>query len=323
MEKAKILLVGLGGMGNCHFLNWKAVEGAEVVACVGRGDADARRAAVFGLPLYGTIAEACRAQAVDLIDVCVPTWLHKPLVLEALRERKPVIVEKPMALSSRDAEEMFAAADGAGVPLYVAQVLQFTREVEALRSVVGDGRYGRPMDGHFERLSACPKWSQGGWLFDREKSGLLPFDLHIHDLDVIVSLCGAPDTVQTTACTAEGKDYKEHYRFLYGWKNGLHVSAEAAWLSARIPFTARWRVIFERGCLIAENGGVLGYDDRGNVTEFDVTVPVTVSVGTNLPPNGWFYRELSHFLDCARRGIPSPLVPREQVLAVLRIVEGI
>ena len=322
MNETRILLVGLGGMGNCHLLNWREIEGARVAAAVGQGAADEARAAENGLTLYPSIGEACRAEEIDLIDVCVPTWLHKPLVLQALAEKKPVIVEKPAALSSADAEEMFAAADAAGVPLYVAQVLQFTREVEALRAVVRDGRYGKPMDAHFERLSACPAWTKDGWLFDKAKSGLLPFDLHIHDLDVIVSLFGAPDSVETTSCAGPGKAYREHYRFLYGWKSGLHVSAEAAWLSACIPFTARWRVIFEKGCLVAEDG-VRGYGADGKVTEFDLTEEVTVAIGTNLPPNGWFYRELSHFLACARQGIPSPLVPREQVLSVLRIVEKI
>ena len=76
--------------------------------------------------------------------------------------------------------------------LYVAQVLQFTREVETLHQVMEDERYGKPLDACFERLSARPGWVQGSWLFQKEKSGLLPFDLHIHDLDMMVSIFGEP-----------------------------------------------------------------------------------------------------------------------------------
>lgn len=322
MKETKVLLVGLGGMGNCHLLNWQRIEGAEVAAAVGTGKADEAYASAHGLRMYPTIADACAREEINLIDICAPTWLHKPLVLEAVAQKKHTITEKPMALTSADAREMFAAADAAGVQLYVAQVLQFTKEVEVLRSVVRDGRYGKPLDGHFERLSACPQWTQGGWMLDKSKSGLIPFDLHIHDLDVIVSLFGKPDTIETISCAGPGKDYQELYRFLYGWKSGLHVSAEAAWLNACIPFTARWRVYFERGCLVAENG-VHGYGADGEHTVFDTSEEVTVSVGTNLPPNGWFYRELSHFAACARNNEPSPLVPREQVLSVLEIAETI
>ena len=318
----RVLLVGLGGMGNCHLRNWRRVDGADVVACVGADEGDRKRASDWGLPYYSSITDACSAEAIGLVDVCAPTYLHKPLVMEALANGKPTITEKPMALTVKDAQEMFDAADKAGVQLYVAQVLQFTRETEILREVVKDGRYGKPLDGHFERLSACPKWTADGWMLSKHKSGLIPYDLHIHDLDVIISVFGKPETIKATSCGGADKPYREHYRFIYGWKSGLHVSAEAAWFNVCIPFTARWRVYFERGCLVAEDG-VHGYGEDGKHTEFDTSDPVTVSAGTNLPANGWFYRELSHFKACAEAGIPSPLVPRERVLTVLETVEQI
>ena len=217
---------------------------------------------------------------------------------------------------------MYAAADTAGRQLYVAQLLQFSREVEALRAVVADERYGKPLDACFERLSACPQWTQGGWLLDARRSGLLPFDLHIHDLDVIVSLFGKPETVAYTSCGGAGKAYREQYRFSYGYA-GLHVNAEAAWFNAAIPFTARWRVYFERGMIIGDAQGVTGYGADGDVTAFDVEDEVKIPTGINLPPTGWFLRELTHFTDCARRGVASERVPRAQVLAVLEVLEQI
>ncbi len=316
-----ILLVGLGGMGACHYLNYRQIEGAHVAACVGRTDADREKARAWNLPVYESIAQACEREAIDVIDICAPTYLHKPLVLEAAAQRKHVICEKPVALHLSDAQAMYAAAEANGVQLYIAQVLQFTREVETLREVVRDRRYGRPLDACFERLSACPKWSQGGWLLDQEKSGLLPFDLHIHDLDVIVSVFGKPDGVTYTSCAGEGRAYAEQYRFQYAYESGLHVCAEAAWFNAAIPFTARWRVYFERGMLICDANGVTGYAADGAVTRFDVTDPVQVDCGINLGRNGWFLRELTHLLDCAKRGAPSPLVPRARVLDVVELLE--
>ena len=318
-----ILLVGLGGMGTCHYMNYRHIEGAKVIACVGKSDSDRAAATSWGLPIYVNIAEACAKEAVDVIDVCAPTYLHKPLVLEAAAQKRHIICEKPVALNLADAKAMYAAAEENGVQLYIAQVLQFTREVETLREVVRTERYGKPLDGCFERLTACPKWSQGGWLLDKEKSGLLPFDLHIHDLDVIVSLFGKPDSVAFTECAGRGKAYAEQYRFLYGYKNGLNVCAEAAWFNAEIPFTARWRVYFERGMLICDANGVTGYAADGEVTRFDVSDPVQVDCGINLGRSGWFLRELSHLLDCAKRDEPSPLVPKQRVLDVVEILEKI
>ena len=318
-----ILLVGLGGMGNCHYRNYQHIDGVKVSAVVGFTEADRAAAAQWGVPLFPTITEACLNAPVDLVDVCTPTYLHKSMVLEAISMDRHVIVEKPVALSLEDAELMYQAAEGKGVQLYVAQVLQFTREVEALREVVRDQRYGKPLDACFERLTACPKWTQGGWLFDKEKSGLLPFDLHIHDLDVIVSVFGKPDDMIYTECRGEGKAYAEQYRFLYVWKDGLNVCAEASWFNASIPFTARWRVYFERGMLVCDHNGVTGYAADGEVTKFDISEPVTVDCGINLGTSGWFLRELSHLTECAKRGEPSPLVPKQQILDVLDIIEKV
>lgn len=318
-----ILLVGLGGMGVCHYMNDLHIPNANVAAVVGCTDSDRARAAEWQLPIYDTITQACVQHAIDVVDVCTPTFLHKPLVLEALSNRKHVIVEKPVALSSQDALEMYEAADAAGVQLYVAQVLQFTREVETLREVVSDQRYGKPLDACFERLSAKPQWVQGGWLFDKSKSGLLPFDLHIHDLDVIVSMFGKPDQVSYTCCKGQDSAFAEHYRFQYRYDSGLNVSAEAAWYNACIPFTARWRVYFERGMLICDQNGVTGYGANGEIVHFDVEDPVKVPCGVNLPDSGWFLRELSHLLSCAEKNEPSPLVPRQRILDVLNVLESI
>ncbi len=315
-----IALVGLGGMGTVHYMNYQHIPDVRVVGVVGATEADQRKAAEWGVPMYPTLTALCAAQPVDLTDICAPTFLHKQLVLESLSLGKHTLTEKPVALSLADARAMFAAADQAGRQLYVAQVLQFTREVEALRTVLADGRYGKPLDACFERLSASPKWSQGNWLFDVRKSGLIPFDLHIHDLDVIISLFGAPQTVACTSAGAADKAYREQYRFQYGYPN-LTVCAEAAWFNAAIPFTARWRVYFERGMLVCDAAGVNGYAADGAVTPFDVEDPVKIPTGINLPPTGWFLRELTHFTQCAAENRPSERVPRAQVLTVLETLE--
>ena len=201
MSKTKVALLGTGFIANIHAESYaRFVHDAEVVAVYGRDKAHAEAfAAAHGIPAaYGDIDELLAAEQVDVVDICTPTFLHRDNVMESLSLGKTTIVEKPCALTRADAEAMFALAEEKGVNLYVAQVLQFTREVEVLRRLVEEGTYGRPLDALFQRLSARPEWAQGGWLFDREKSGLVPFDLHIHDLDVICGLFGVPQQVQCT-----------------------------------------------------------------------------------------------------------------------------
>lgn len=318
--KLSVGLAGIGGIGMVHYSNWAQIQSAEVKALVGNSAADQQHAKAWQLPLYNSISAMCQQEDIDLVDICTPTFTHKQMTLESLGCRKHTIVEKPIALNLSDAQDMFAAADQNGVQLYVAQVVQFTKETAALRKTVHEMTYGQPLDAVFERLSAYPHWSRDSWMMDRSKSGLLPFDLHIHDLDLIVSLFGIPYSMSCTSAGAEDKDYREQYRFLYGY-DGLTVCAEAAWFNAAIPFTARWRVYFERGILICDQNGVNGYESDGRLTTFDVSDDIQISTGINLAPTAMFYHELSHFSDCARAGIPSPLVPRGQVLGVLTVLD--
>lgn len=232
------------------------------------------------------------------------------------------ITEKPIALSKKDAIEMLDLADKKGLQLYVAQVLQFTREVEVLHSLVQSGEYGKPLDAYFERLSACPRWVQNGWLFDKEKSGLLPFDLHIHDLDVIVSLFGRPKSFSFTSCGGADKTYREQYRFLYHYKD-LNVAAEEAWFNADFPFTERWRVYFENAVVVNDGTHVVAYQFDSQPRVFDTEDEMKMPTGINLPPTGMFFRELSHFMNCVEKGIPSNKVSRQQILTVVELLEEI
>lgn len=318
----KVALVGTGGMGTVHYSNYAHIDGAEVTALVGIAPQSRECAEKWGLPLYADIQSMAQAQQVDVVDVCTPTFLHKQHVMEGLRMGLHAITEKPIALHQQDAVEMYALADKMGKQLYVGQVLQFTREIEVLHSLVESGEYGKPLDAFFERLSACPRWAQDGWLFDKEKSGLLPFDLHIHDLDAIVSLFGVPRSFSFTSCGGRDKAYKEHYRFLYGYED-MNVAAEAAWFNADIPFTARWRVYFENAMVINDGTSVVAYQMDREPRVFDTEDAIKIPTGINLPPTGMFYRELAHYMDCVCKNIPSERVPRRQVLAVVELLEKI
>ena len=321
MKTIRIGLVGTGGMGRVHYCNIAAIDGAEVAAVCVSSEKGREAAKEWGLPCFSSITEMAEAVELDAIDICSPTYCHHDMVMESLGLGKHTIVEKPIALSTADAAEMLAQAKKHGVHLYVAQVLQFTKEVAVLRQAVETGEFGKPLDAYFERLSSCPKWAMGGWLFDRKKSGLLPYDLHIHDLDIIVSLFGKPKHFSVTERRGAGKNYPEQMRFLYEFEDGLTVGAEAAWFNAPIPFTARWRVAFENGVLVNNGTALTAYRFGMEPKVYDTRDEVMISTGINVPPCGWYYNELMHFVECIREGTASPCVTEETLLSVMELLE--
>jgi predicted dehydrogenase len=318
----RVGIVGTGGMGIVHYNNYAHIEDCKVTALVGITQQSQECAAQWGLPLYESIPAMAQAQKLDVVDICSPTFMHKQHVMESLNLGLHAITEKPAALHKKDAAEMFDLAEKNGKLLFVAQVLQFTKEVELLHSLIQSGEYGKVLDASFERLSACPRWIQNGWLFDKEKSGLLPFDLHIHDLDVIVSLFGKPESFSYSSAGGENKSYKEHYRFIYSYKD-LSVAAEAAWFNADFPFTARWRVYFENAVVVNEGTRVVAYQFDQPLRVFDTEEKIKIPTGINVPPTGMYLNELSHFIDCIKRGVPSEKVSRKQIMTVIEILEEI
>lgn len=318
----KIGIVGAGGMGTVHHSNYSHMKDCKVAAVVGQTKQDEDRAKEWGLPLYRDVDSMLDREEIDVVDVCTPTFLHKEHVMKALARGKHAITEKPIALKASDAKEMFDLAREKGVQLFVGQVLRFYKESQILKEIVEDQRYGKVLDASFERLSACPRWAQGGWLFDKTKSGHLPFDLHIHDLDLMVGLFGKPDDFRFTSCGNSDRDYKEQYRFFYRFKD-FNVVAEAAWFNADIPFTARWRVYFENAVVINDGTKMTAYQFDHDPFVFDTEEKIKIPTGINVPPTGVYLEELEHFMDCIRNNRPSEIVREDGIMAVVEILEQI
>lgn len=318
----KIGIVGAGGMGTVHMENYNRLPDCKVTAICDLSPLASAVAVQTGAQLFSELDELLRSADVDVVDICTPTFLHKQHVTAALDAGKHVICEKPLALAKADAQEMFRLAKEKQVQLFVGQVLQFSPPAKVLRELVKSGEYGKVLDAQFLRLSACPRWAKNGWMFDKSKSGHLPYDLHIHDLDLMVSLFGLPDSYTYTATGRADAAYREHYRFSYRFGDTT-VCAEAAWYNADIPFTATWRVYFENAVVIYDGESVVAYQFDQTPRVFDISEALKIPTGINLPPTGMFYDELGAFLEVIRKTPTAPPAREKELLAVIGILEEI
>lgn len=302
-----------------HYTNYQYIEGCQVAAVCGNQE----KAREWGGPGYREISRMAREEGLDLIDICTPTYLHYEQVKEAL-EWCSVICEKPLAFTAREAKDLFETARRRGHHLYVAQVLRFFPEYQVLRKLVLDGSCGRMLDGSFWRLSVRPAWTSGGWMMDREKSGLVPYDLHIHDLDFAVSLFGMPRSRQFTAARSRDDTMDQQYRFYYEFLDQgrpVHLCAEASWYRGNYPWSAGYRVCFERAVLETKDGKVWLYREGQEPEEQDISQKRLIPTGINVPPTGVYLEELEHFIRCLAEDRDSDLVKEEEVAGVLSILE--
>jgi len=99
----------------------------------------------FPLHSYDSPEALCSSSDVDAIFVTSPDALHLLHTLTALKHRKPVLCEKPMAMNAAESERMLEAAERAHVPLGVAQNFRFEASVNRMRDIITAGTIGKPL----------------------------------------------------------------------------------------------------------------------------------------------------------------------------------
>lgn len=314
----RILLVGFGGMGHVHYVNIQRMDNAEIVGITGT-EHDRKTAEKTGLPFFLSITEGIQKLSPDAVDITTPTFLHKLHVMEALECGVDVICEKPLALSASDAAEIYRTAEDKGLRVFPALVMRYTKEFAVLSSLIHNGEYGKLIKADFHRLSPMPEWTAGNWLFDKDKSGLIPFDLHIHDLDMIYALFGEPECIDSYAPVDMKTGFPCYYSIEYGYEN-LLVHAEAGWLRTSMPFTSGWRMIFEKAVAVNEDGRISIYPEKKEMQDLTPHYDIVISTGINVPPTGWYYEEIKHIIS-EMDGSEKAKISRDEAVGVLRIAE--
>jgi predicted dehydrogenase len=134
---------------------------------------------------------------IDLIDVCVPNVLHHDLVIAAAQAGKMIVCEKPLAMNVREAEEMVAAVEKAGVANMVSFNYRRVPAISLAKQVIDEGRVGRPF--HYRAtynqdytISAdVPQGGMALWRLDAKVAGSgVTGDLLAHSIDTAEWLNG-------------------------------------------------------------------------------------------------------------------------------------
>ena len=260
----RVGIAGIGFMGVTHFKAYANVPGARVSAIFTRdpqkleGDWTNVRGNfggaggvvdLAGITRHSELEALLADPDVDLIDLCLPSYLHREVAIRAMEAGKHVLVEKPIALSVDDADAMIAAADRTGRLLMIAQVLRFWPEFSEIRSCLESGEYGELRAAHFKRVISKPDWSGDNWFSDPAKTGGPVVDLHIHDTDFVQYLLGAPASVCSTGVvTGSQVDYLVT-AYQYPGRN-LCITAQSGAIAQKgIEFEHGFDVYFERAML--------------------------------------------------------------------------
>lgn len=320
-------IVGLGFMGKMHFDTYRSLAGKATVVAI--ADVDAKKRAgdwsaiggnlamegggpdLDGVTMYENADDLIRDPKVDVVDITLPTYLHCEYTLKALAAGKHTLCEKPMAVTSAEADRMVDAAAKAGKALLIGQCIRFWPAYVKARELVLSEKYGPVHTAWFRRYSTFPTWSWENWLQDAAKSGLAAMDLHIHDADFVAHLFGMPESVVSAGQGIRPGGF-DHLSTSYRYPDGKLVLAEGAWEYAPgYPFSMTFSLHMDGASLhLSADGKLALYPVSGEPTE----IPLDAGSG--------YFHELAHFLDCIEHGKNSPVLTPESARNSVRLVEA-
>lgn len=310
----KVAMLGAGGISGAHRSGWKDIPEAKVVACCDirpeKADAAAEE---MGAKAYYDYETMAANEEYDILDICLPTYLHADYAVKGLESGAHVLCEKPVSLKYDDVDRIYGAAKKCGKNVMIAQVVRFWREYCILKDAYETGKYGKLLSGHMTRLGGMPATSWENWMRDPLRSGRIPFDLHIHDLDFMVYAFGEPEQMTYARASIPRQD---SLNVLYRYPE-FFITVEAGWFDGDYPFQCAFRFVFERAVLEFKDGKLSIYGVDGGVESPDDATGGEVE--GYVPQTNAYFEEIRYFTDCVLAGVPCEKVKPEELKAVLAL----
>lgn len=320
-------IIGIGFMGMTHYKALEQVKGGRVTAISTRsakklsGDWRSIKGNFGGdggvqdlsrVARYPNLEDLLADPAVDLVDICLPTYMHREITLAALKAGKHVLVEKPIALTVKDADVMIAAAQKSGKLLLVGQVLRFFPTFAEARAIVHSAKYGQLLGAHLKRVISMPAWGSDDHFTDPSKSGGAAIDLHIHDTDFVHYLAGVPDKVRATGVVAKN-GMVQYVQSHYLYEGGLPC------ITCQSGAIAMSGVMFEHGYDIYLEKATLQYNNKTTGAEILLYTDDGKKKAVTPRRKDAFVAQLQHVVECVASATPSDLISGESARNSLRV----
>lgn len=340
-EPVRVGVIGYGLAGAVFHAPLVAATPGMSVAALVTGNAQRQAKAREDYPeaaIYSTADDLWAQRAtLDLVVVATPNRSHVPLALAALDAGLPVVVDKPVAPSSADAQRLIEAAERAGKLLTVFQNRRWDNDYLTIQRLIAADLLGplTRLESRFERYRPTPK--AGAWreLDSPEEAGGLLFDLGAHLIDQALVLFGRPVSVYAEMLTRRPGAVVDDDTFV-----ALRFANDAVahlWMSASVRHPGpRFRVVGLRGMHVKdgldpqeealrtgarpgmEGWGLEPPDQRGKLWTQVGEVALASRVESAPGRYEAFYAAMR---DALREGAPVPVDPREALLA-LRVIEA-
>lgn len=312
----RVGVVGYGTMGQLHSQSFQELADVKLTV-VADSDPDRRAMAQrdYGVDVVESVEEMLQKNVVDLVDICVPTYLHESVFQKVVEANKHIFCEKPLARNLEEGLRMVEMAKDYKQKIGIGHVVRFTPAYTQIRdSLLQDDIGQAAVVRTFRGGSQFPNgWHD--WYADYDLSGGAILDLASHDLDFTRWLFGDVERVYAKSTYGRTKEHLEWTMIIVRFKNGVIAHVESSWTN----FPGEFHTTME----IAGKDGLITYDSREtNPIQKKTTNNKALLEGVTVPKNpsakSPYYLELYDMIQAIRED-RSPLVTVQDAFSTLEI----
>jgi len=324
MEKIKVAVIGAGIMGKIHAQSYAESEKAELIyICDLRKERAKELAKKFNCSYVSQPEEIANNSKVKAVSITTPDFAHREIALKMIEAGKDILVEKPLATSVKDAQDIVNATRKKGVKLMVDFQNRWNPLFIQAKQTIDQGDIGKPVMG-YARLSnpLSVPLKMLGWA---SKSGPEWF-LFPHTIDLMRWLINKePQEVYATGkkgiLKEKGIDVYDAIQALVKFEDGSFVTFETSWV---LPDS--WSSLVDFKLMLLGSKGRIGIeaDQQGiDITTNRLNWPFVLGLQHAYGKSFGFFKEpIIHFVDSLYEG-KAPMCSGEDGLIVTRVIEGI
>lgn len=301
MKKLGVAVIGTGFWGKNHARVCKELNSIELVAIC---DVNAERAksvaAQFGVKAYTNSTLMMKNEEIEAVNICTWSTSLAKEALKALKAGKHVLVEKPMATNTKQAQKLLEIAEENRLHFTVGFLMRFIPGVQHIRKAAANKELGELVCATAKRVSQWP-----------ERIGDVGVikDTAIHDIDVMRFIFNEdPIAVYAKTGSLRHRKFEDYAQIMLTYKGGKSAFIESNWIT---PYKTRTLT-------------VTGSDAIMKLDYITQELWIEASKENRQPKFLWqepLKLELQHFADCITKK-EKPIVTGEDGLKALRIAEA-
>ena len=298
MKKLGVAVIGTGFWGRNHARVYKELESTNLIAIC---DVNAERAKAiadqFGVKAYTDSSRMLKNKEIEAVNVCTWSTMLAKEAQKALHAGKHVLVEKPMATNTKQAEKLLATADENGLQLTVGFLMRFIPGLRLIREAVESKKIGDLVSATAKRVSQWP---------ERIGDVGVVKDTAIHDIDIMRYISNRdPISVYAKTGNMKHRQFEDYAQIMLTFEGGESAFIESNWLT---PYKTRT-------LNVTGSDGIMRLD---YITQELWIENAKETLQPRLPFQEPLKAELQHFVECITEK-KKPLVTGVDGLKALQI----